>query len=188
MLHKMIQIGIFVGCCAAVPILYQKNPEGFERLMRLAVDSPGDSGAGQREVTVARVEPSHETEVLTGRKVRIPAGPDGHFRGTFKLNGRDREAMIDTGATLVAINESTARGIGLGLTPADFSYTVSTANGEAHAAAVTIDELQIGRIYVRDVRAVVLEDDALKGTLIGMTFLNRLSRFEVKNGGLVLEQ
>ena len=48
--------------------------------------------------------------------------------------------------------------------------------------------MQIGRIFVKDVPAVVLEDDALETVLVGMSFLNRLKRFQVEDGGLLLEQ
>jgi len=36
----------------------------------------------------------------------------GHFSAEFKLNGRKINGMIDTGATLIAINLSTARKAG----------------------------------------------------------------------------
>lgn len=34
----------------------------------------------------------------------------------------------------------------------------------------------------------MLEDAALDGTLVGMSFLNRLSKFQVENGALLLVQ
>ena len=102
--------------------------------------------------------------------------------GEFKLNGRQVKALVDTGATLVAINASTAKRIGITLSPADFKYQVDTANGTARAASAMIDNLQIGRIYVESVQALVLDDKALDGTLIGMSFLKRLGKFEVADG------
>ena len=98
------------------------------------------------------------------------------------------DALVDTGATLVAINVSTAKRIGINLAPADFKYQVETANGTARAASAMIDNLQIGRIYVENVQAIVLDDKALDGTLIGMSFLKRLDKFEVADGTLVLTQ
>ena len=49
-------------------------------------------------------------------------------------------------------------------------------------------QLQIGRIYIESVQALVLDDKALDGTLIGMSFLKRLDKFEVADGALVLSQ
>jgi aspartyl protease family protein len=112
----------------------------------------------------------------------------GHFIGEFRLNGRAAEAMIDTGASAVAINRSTARRIGLSPANSDFIHPVSTANGTTHAAQVLINRIEIGGIAVRDVPALVLEDTALSGTLIGMSFLSKLRRYQVENGRLFLEQ
>lgn len=51
--------------------------------------------------------------MLTGRKVQLDADGRGHFIGDFQLNGRTVTALIDTGATVVALNRSTARRIGI---------------------------------------------------------------------------
>ena len=69
-----------------------------------------------------------------------------------------------------------------------FRYEVDTANGRTRAAAATIDRLEIDRISVGPVQAVVLDDTALSGTLIGMSFLRQLRRFGVEAGTLILEQ
>ncbi len=42
----------------------------------------------------------------------LSMGPGGHYEGTFKMNGKPVKAMVDTGASLVAINVSTARRLG----------------------------------------------------------------------------
>ncbi len=69
-----------------------------------------------------------------GRSTRIAADERGHFIAKARLNGRPVDVLVDTGATLVAINESTARRIGLKLSAADFKYKVNTANGQTMAA------------------------------------------------------
>ena len=63
---------------------------------------------------------------------------------------------------------------------------MSTANGVAQAARVKIDRIAIDGIEVDDVEALVLPEGALKGTLLGMTFLGRLSSFRVEDGVLRL--
>ncbi len=75
------------------------------------------------------------TEVLLGRKVKIAADEFGHFNADFRRNGRSVGAMIDTGATLVAMNAATARRVGIKVMPADFKYKVRTANGETRRPA-----------------------------------------------------
>ena len=187
MLRKLLMVGILAGTSASLPILYQVNPEGFLSY----ADSwfQGDSPDPAAVAALPATQPAKQTsEPTLGRKVRLAVDTRGHFSSEFKLNGRRVEAMVDTGATLVALNVSTARKIGLNLTTADFKYTVDTANGTTPAASATISELQIGKIYVRDVQAVVLDDAALNVTLIGMSFLSRLDRYAVENGALLLVQ
>ncbi|MCD7110198.1 TIGR02281 family clan AA aspartic protease [Rhizobium sp. DKSPLA3] len=122
------------------------------------------------------------------REVVLPAGPGGHFSTTLDINGRSVRGLIDTGATVVALNESTARRIGLSLSTLDYSISVSTANGLAKAASVTLKRIKVGNIAVENVAAMVLPDTALSDTLVGMSFLNRLSSFAVEDGALRLRR
>lgn len=119
--------------------------------------------------------------------VVLTADARGHFLSTFKLNGKPVEGMVDTGATAVAINESTARRLGFAANSLDFKYTSSTANGDTKVAVVTLDRVEIEGIRVSGVRAVVLRDASLSGTLIGMSFLSRLAAFRVEDGRLHLQ-
>ena len=131
---------------------------------------------------------NQEIAYYEGRTARIDADARGHFVTTAKMNGRRIEVLVDTGATTVAINKSTARRLGIRLKKSDFKYTVNTANGQTKAASATIDRISIGRVSVKDVQAAVLDDRALDGTLLGMSFLKELRKFEISNGELVLTQ
>ena len=94
--------------------------------------------------------------------------------------------MVDTGATSVAINEATARRLGIRPRLADYSLPISTANGIIHAAPVILRSVSVDGIRVRDVRAVVVRGEVLPVNLLGMSFLGRLSRFEIAGDRLVL--
>lgn len=185
MLRKLLIFGFFAGTSASIPIIYQSNPDAFYDLVRSTVQ--GEQPVRKKVAVVAEAPKPREVAPV-GRKVRVQTDHSGHFLADFKLNGRRVNAIVDTGATLVAINASTAKAIGISLTPADFKYQVSTANGNARAASVKIDSIQIGRIAIDDIQAVVLDDHALDETLVGMSFLNRLSKFVVENDSLLLVQ
>ena len=187
MLRKLFILIVCAVAAASVPMLYERNPDLFHALLKPAQEPRASEMVAKGEIRTSR-PPEPTTEVLLGRKVRIAADQFGHFSADFRLNGRDVGAMVDTGATLVAMNASTARRIGIKVMPADFKYAVKTANGETRAAGVTIQRLQIGRISVDNVEAVVLDDKALDGTLIGVSFLKRLSKYQVENGALLLVQ
>ncbi|MCL6705984.1 TIGR02281 family clan AA aspartic protease [Pseudomonas sp. R2.Fl] len=121
-------------------------------------------------------------------KVTLKADDRGHFLGRFRINGKDVDGVIDTGASLIAINESTARHLGFIAVRTDFKYPIQTANGQTIAAYVKLDRVEIGSIRVKDVDAFVLKDNALSQTLIGLSFLRRLGSYTVADGRLELER
>ena len=77
----------------------------------------------------------------------------------------------------------------LGFDPDALAYTqvYSTANGTVRGAPVILREVAVGPIRVRDVAASV-NDAPMAGSLLGMSFLGRLSAYEVSNGSLTLRQ
>ena len=123
---------------------------------------------------------------IGGRKVAIPADPDGHYFTSAVVNGHTIDVIVDTGATAVALTAESARRLGFTLAPGDFTDPVSTANGVIPAARVTLSEIRVGTITVDNVAAIVVPGDALGVNLLGMTFLGRLSKFEIGGGQLVL--
>lgn len=123
-----------------------------------------------------------------GRTARLEAGRDGHFRTEARLNGRAVDVLVDTGATYVSMNEATAQRLGLRLRPSDFRFKAQTANGQASVAVATLDRVRIGAVEIRDVETVVSRGSGLSTTLLGMSFLKKLKRFEVQSGRLNLVQ
>ncbi len=121
-------------------------------------------------------------------RVELTSDRRGHFVVEAQINGRSIEVMVDTGATTVAMSFEDAERAGIYVGPADFTQAASTANGMSRIAPVKIDSISIGGITVHDVRGAVVERGKLSGTLLGMTFLSRLSRAELSRGKLVLEE
>jgi aspartyl protease family protein len=124
----------------------------------------------------------------SGGEVHLKAGDGGHFYSDVDVNGRSISAVVDTGATGVSLTYEDARTIGLRLSDADFTMQSQTANGTAHIAPVTLDRVQIGDIEVRNVQAFVAEPGKLFQTLLGMSFLRRLSHIDIRGQELVLVQ
>lgn len=150
----------------------------------------GDTNAGQPRTARATGAPktgSAQPSLSFGKVVELGAGPNGHFFADARVNGRPIRVMVDTGASLVALSYEDAADAGIYVTPSDFKYRVSTANGTGRIALVTLDQVSIDGITVYDVRAAVGERGALTTTLLGMSFLSRLKRTEMRNGRLVLE-
>jgi aspartyl protease family protein len=124
----------------------------------------------------------------TGRTLNIRHDARGHFATEGRIEGQRIGFMVDTGASVIALNESSAARFGLRPTPGEYNATVSTANGTIKAARTRIAMVDVGGLVVRDVEAMVLPDEALSENLLGLSFLSRLKRFEYANGMMVLEQ
>jgi len=122
------------------------------------------------------------------RRVSLPADSRGHFRADARVDGRNMDFMVDTGASAIALTERDAANLGIRPYPSDYTVKVTTANGQAKAARAKIRSIDIGGVVVRDVDALVMPDSELGQNLLGMTFLSRLKRFEYSGGRLVLEQ
>lgn len=129
-----------------------------------------------------------EPDVSSYGEVRISRGRGGHYSVRAELNNRSADVLVDTGATLVALTYEDARRAGIFVSGSDFKYRSRTANGIARSARVTIGRLRIGDITLRNVRASVSEPGALHVTLLGMSFLGRLSRVEMRAGELILQK
>ena len=139
--------------------------------------------------TVSRKAAPVETSEQSGlRSLSIPRDGRGHFLTEGRIEGQRIGFMVDTGASMIALNETSAARFGLRPSRGDYNATVTTANGTIKAARTRLAMVDIGGLVVRDVDAMVLPDEALSENLLGLSFLSKLKRFEYANGKMVLEQ
>jgi len=131
------------------------------------------------EMNPARPQQRNAGEVVL-RKAQ-----DGHFYADVDVNGTSIRMLADTGASTIALSVEDAENAGINVDGLDFMYTVSTANGEAAAARITLDEVRVGSIERKDVRAMVTR--GLSTSLLGMSFFSSLSGVAIRSDELVLE-
>jgi aspartyl protease family protein len=117
----------------------------------------------------------------------LDSGRNGHFVTAARINNRGVDVLVDTGASSVALSYEDAERVGLKPGTLDFNVPVQTANGVSKAARVVLRKVEIDTVRVSDVEGMVLQKGALRGTLLGMSFLSRLRSFSVENGKLVLK-
>jgi aspartyl protease family protein len=153
------------------------------RYAERTVEASPDS---QASVVQQGYEPREPTS--SGRSLMLESDRQGHFQVEARVEGRFVDFVVDTGASLVVLRESSAALAGIRPQPRDYTSTAVTANGKIKAARATIDRIEVGGITVYDVPAMVLPDEALAKNLLGVSFLSRLKRYEYANGRLVLEQ
>jgi aspartyl protease family protein len=145
--------------------------------------------AGSAAPTAMAANPtSSASSSLDSRDVVIPPGPNGHFLVEASVDGRHMNFMVDTGASLIALTASDAAMLGIHPAESEYVAMVRTANGTVRAAPVELDMVEIDDIMVHNVSAIVMPEGALSDNLLGLSFLQRLRRFEYADGKLVLEQ
>jgi aspartyl protease family protein len=117
----------------------------------------------------------------------LKAGNGGHYVVDARINGSGIKVIVDTGATAVALSYEDAERVGLKPKTLEYSVPVATANGVSKGAPVTIRKIEIDGVRVSDVEGIVLQQGALNGTLLGMSFLSKLRSFSVEDGVLTLK-
>ncbi|WP_061932319.1 TIGR02281 family clan AA aspartic protease [Aureimonas sp. AU22] len=133
--------------------------------------------------------------LLPGRAVSV-GGPDGqvmvargdgsHFALDAEVNGERVHFLVDTGASLIALDRDTAAAIGIDLAALRYTARIRTANGDTVAAPVMLDRVRVGSIERRRVPAVVTQGDGIGVNLLGMSFLGTLSSLDFRGDRLVL--
>lgn len=126
-----------------------------------------------------------DDQKVAGRELRVKMSSDGHFWVVASVNGVPRRMLIDSGATITAISEATARearvDTGVGIAP----VVLQTANGAATARTGKVDEIRIGNIVARNLR-IVTSPGLGSLDVLGMNFLTKLQSWRVEDRTLIL--
>ena len=126
----------------------------------------------------------HQARVIDGL-VEIRAGDHGHFVLEASVDGANLRFLVDTGASDVVLSPRDAVRLGLDIKSLSFNKVYRTANGIVRGAPVRLKRVAIGPIVVENVRASV-NGAEMSSSLLGMSFLNRLSGYDVRDGRLIL--
>ena len=128
---------------------------------------------------------SPERPIATGGGVAVSKAMDGHFYVDAEVNGRRVRFVVDTGASEIVLSPFDAERLGFNLDELAFSRPFMTANGAVRAAPVRLSSVTVGPIAITDMRAYVNGAD-LTHSLLGMSFLDELSGYEVRGNQLLL--
>jgi len=124
---------------------------------------------------------------LSPDAVALRRGADGHFHATLEINGRRVAMLVDTGASDIVLSAADARRVGLDPAQLVFSRRAATANGVVALAPVTLDSLRLGPFEDRNVPAAV-NGGPMRGSLLGLAYLDRFARLRVENDRMILER
>lgn len=111
----------------------------------------------------------------------------GMYTTVGSINGLPVKFLVDTGATLIAMNEQQAKRLGIDFRLTGKTTQVVTASDVKRAYQVKLKAVKLGKIMLRNVDAVVMEGPQPEIALLGMSFLGRL---KMENSGrlMVLKQ
>ncbi len=119
-----------------------------------------------------------------GVKIRKQIG--GQFMARTHANGVKINMVVDTGASTIFLKPSDAQRAGIKIEDLSYSVPVQTANGRSFAARVRLRNVSIGPISIDNIEALIAKPGALRESLLGMSFLNRLRSYEFSGDFLTL--
>lgn len=120
--------------------------------------------------------------------VTLDKGNNGHFQARILVNNKPVDAIVDTGATTTVLTAEDARAAGIEPDGLNYTVRVSTANGNANAAAVRTNEIALGGIVRRDMPVLIAAPGALGQSLLGMNFIGSLSGFDMRGDRMILRE
>ena len=122
---------------------------------------------------------------VDGKEIRLTRQDDGHFWLRANLDGHDADMMVDSGASISAINGNTARAAKLTLDPADQAIELNTANGVVMARTASVNRLTVGDLELKD-HDVVVSDGFGDTNVVGMNFLDGFESWNVTGDVMTL--
>jgi aspartyl protease family protein len=126
-----------------------------------------------------------DDQKVEGKELRVRMASDGHFWVRASINGVERRMLIDSGATITALSQSTAQAAAVDAHSTLAPVVLRTANGATPARTGSVDELRVGNIVARNLKIVTAPG---LGSLdvLGMNFLSKLDSWRVEGRTLIL--
>jgi aspartyl protease family protein len=123
--------------------------------------------------------------VTAEHELVVPQDEQGAFLVVGKVNGQRVRFLVDTGASDTVLSPDDARRIGIAVDQLRFVEAAETANGKGFGAAYAAERLEVGPIAFDNVKLMV-NQAPMSSSLLGLSFLNRLDSFQVKDRKLIL--
>jgi aspartyl protease family protein len=131
-------------------------------------------------------QPASSTWNDGGNAIVLPRSGDGHFYAEGVAQGTPVRFLVDTGASVVALNNADAQRLGLYWHPGELSKIGRGANGDVIGKPVTLDRLQVGELVAQNVRAVIIPE-GLDVSLLGQSFLSQVGNVSISGNQMTLK-
>ncbi len=130
-------------------------------------------------------KPEARQTIVSGEAIELIRRRDGHYYATLEADGEPVFFLVDTGASGVVLATQDARKIGIDVDNLPFLGYATTANGEVRTASVILETLSMGPHVMEQFQAYVNEG-ALDTSLLGMDFLSKFDRIEIRDSRMIL--
>ena len=185
MLFKVIRDCILLTAAGAAMVAgWTHRPQVYAFL---GLPAPVDMAQDTQNDNPVNVMPMMDSQTATASTVTLYKARDGHFWAEARVNRGFVKFLVDTGASAVALTPEDAKKSGLSLKGLEYNAPVMTANGQTMAARVTLGDITIGGVTVRNVSALIVPD-GLTVSLLGMTFLGEMQKVEATRETMLLRQ
>ena len=144
---------------------------------------PAASLAGSKQT--AEAEQRRKLDNYLSGTAEISRASDGHFYSDVSVNRRSIRALIDTGASVVALTGVDAEAIGLHWNPADVRVIGTGASGPVKGVPVMLDSVELGRHEAKQVQAVIIPE-GLDVSLLGQSFLATVDPVRIEGDRMLL--
>jgi aspartyl protease family protein len=171
--------------------------DGKQRLLRAGQTSPEgvkllSANSKEAVIEIDGVRSTHRLGTHIGSKFPAPKHPAVKIWPTARnmypvvgsINGYPVNFIVDTGATIVAMNSGEARRLGIDYAIEGKPSFSQTASGISKIYLVNLKRVKVGDIELKNVAGAVHEGNFPTKTLLGMSFLGRL---DIHREGGVLE-
>jgi aspartyl protease family protein len=172
-MFRLVAAGLFGAVCAA------------GAAQAVISYSRAHDDANLRAAQAAQTTDVAQAGSADGSAAQVLKAADGHYWAEASVNGHEIKFLVDTGASAVSLTTDDARRLGIDTASLNYDAKVMTAAGPARAARVKLDTVAVAGAQVRDVDALVIEN-GLNTSLLGMTYLGRLSQFEATQTAMIL--
>lgn len=141
------------------------------------------------------VEPSHFVITKSDKAENVGSGvydavelerqPDGHFYAEAEVDGTGIRFLIDTGASMIALNAEDAEALGLSWNVDELRHVGRGVNGDVLGKPVKLASVTVGDLQADDVEAVIIPK-GLDVSLLGQSFLARVDNVAIEGDRMTL--
>lgn len=179
MLVKLLTNTVLIAAVAIGAVIYLDHRDELK-----------DAAQPETQIQSLQVnETAQKPKANVKRSASVVSIPKDRRSGQYHYKGRVNSGyvdfLVDTGASAIALTPADARKAGFRDAELNYNVEIRTAGGRNYAARITLDQVALGGIMLRDVEALVVKE-GLETSLLGMTWLGQLQEVKATPNALLL--